>query len=65
MGKRFSSRHFEICFLFSQKNRICHPMQIGDNLHEMSNPVFLEKRKEKCHQFVAQKVVYPFMPSFP
>ena len=67
MGKSFSRRHFEMFLIFQkknkkkknkkkkkkkQKNRICHSMQIGDNLHEMSNPVFFEKRKEKCHQSV-------------
>ena len=33
-------------FLFFPENRIWHYMQIvslGDNLHEMSNPVFWEK----------------------
>ena len=33
-------------FLFFQENRIWYFMQIvsnGDDLHEMSNPVFLEK----------------------
>ena len=33
-------------FLFFPENRIWHSMQIvslGDNLHEMSNPVFWEK----------------------
>ena len=24
-------------------------VSFGDNLHEMSNPIFLEKRKEKSH----------------
>ena len=46
LGKIFSRRHFEIFFLFFSENRIWHFMQIvslGDNLHEMSNPVFWEK----------------------
>ena len=46
LGKIFSRRHFEIFFLFFPENRIWHFMQIvslGDNLHEMSNPVFWEK----------------------
>ena len=46
LGKIFSRRHFEIFFLFFTENRIWHFMQIvslGDNLHEMSNPVFWEK----------------------
>ena len=37
---------FVIFFLFFQENRTWHFMQIisnGDNLHEMSNPVFSEK----------------------
>ena len=36
-----------IFFLFFPENRIWHFMQIvsnGDNLHEMSNPVFWEKK---------------------
>ena len=43
LGKIFSRQHFEIFFLFFPKNRIWHLIQtvfIGDNLHEMSNPVF-------------------------
>ena len=46
LGKIFSRRHFEIFFLFFPENRIWHCMQIvssGDNLHEMSDPVFWEK----------------------
>ena len=39
----------QIVFNFIQENRIWHFMQIvstGDNLHEMSKPVFLEKKKK-------------------
>ena len=46
LGKIFSSWHIEIFFLFSPENRIWHFMQIvstGDNLHEMSYPVFWKK----------------------
>ena len=45
--------HTEIFFLFfPRENRIWHFMQIastGDNLHEMSYPVFWEKQ-EKYYQ---------------
>ena len=46
LGKFFSKPNFEIFFLFFQGNRILQFMQIvftGDNLHEMSNPVFWKK----------------------
>ena len=33
----------EMFFLFFPGNRTIHFMQIVSNLHEMSNPVFLEK----------------------
>ena len=39
-----------ILFLFFPENRIWHFMQtvsIGDNLHEISNPVFCQKKKKK------------------
>ena len=45
LGK-FSADDILIFFLFFLENRILYFMQIvsrGDNLHEMSNPVFLEK----------------------
>ena len=51
LDKIFSRRHIEIIFLFFPENQIWQFMQvvsIGDNLHEMSNPVFWEK----YHQFV-------------
>ena len=38
-----------IFFLFSAENRIWYFMQIvsnGDNLHEISNPVFWKKKKK-------------------
>ena len=41
-GKIFSRRHIEILFLFFPENGIWHFMQavsIGDNLHEILNPV--------------------------
>ena len=47
LGKIFSRRHSEIFFLFSQKTVFdisCKLLQIvGDNLREMSKPVFWEK----------------------
>ena len=46
MVKNFSRRHFEIIFLGFLENRFSHVMQIvslGDNLHEMSKPIFLGK----------------------
>ena len=52
LGKIFSRRYIEIFFLiFSQKTGF--EISIGDNLHEISNPVFREKKKKKKnHQFV-------------
>ena len=55
LGKIFSRRHFEMFFLFFPENRIRHFMQTvsnGDNLHEMSNPIFgikLGKKLSTCH----------------
>ena len=43
LDKNFSRKHFEIFFLFFLENRIWHFMQIvsnGDNLHEVSDPIF-------------------------
>ena len=43
LGKNFSRQHFEIFYLFFPENRLWHFMQIvslGDNLLEMSMPVF-------------------------
>ena len=43
LGKNFSRQQFEIFFLFFLENRIWHFMQIvslGDNLHEVSDPIF-------------------------
>ena len=40
-------------FLFFPENRIRHFMQIvsiGDNLHEMSNPVFWENTGDNLHE---------------
>ena len=52
-GKMFSRHYFVI---FSQKSRLWHFMQIvsiGDNLHEMSKPLFLFRKNTKilsnCH----------------
>ena len=45
LGKVFSRQHIEIFFLFFLENKIWHFMQIvsnGDNLHEISNPIFWE-----------------------
>ena len=41
-GKNFQQWHFEIFFLIFLENRIWHFMQ-GDNLHEVSGPIFYEK----------------------
>ena len=49
LGKIFSRWDFEIVFLVFPENKIWHFMQIvsGNNLHELSNPVFWKKKKEK------------------
>ena len=44
-GKIFSRRHFETFFLFLLENKFWHFMQLvslGDNLHEILKPIFLE-----------------------
>ena len=49
-GKNFSRWHFEIFVLFLTENRIWHFTLIvssGDNLREMSKPVFLDRKKKK------------------
>ena len=46
LGKFSADNILNYFFLFFQGNRFCHFMQIvsyGDNLHEMSNPISLEK----------------------
>ena len=46
LSKKFSRRHFEIFFLSFPENRLWHLMQtvsLGDSLHEMSKPIWLEK----------------------
>ena len=43
LGKNFSRQHFEVVFLLFLENRFWHFMQIvslGDNLHEVSDPIF-------------------------
>ena len=48
LGKIFSRCDVEIFFLFFPGNRILHFMKIvsnGDNVHEMSNPVSWENKK--------------------
>ena len=64
LGKNFSRQHFEIFFLFFPVNRLWHFKQIvslGDNLHGMSKPIFLEKQEiffiSLLSADVAQKVV--------
>ena len=52
LGKIFSRQHIEIFFLFFPGNIIEHFMQTvsnGDNLHEMSNPVFWKNKKNFIH----------------
>ena len=54
LGANLAENKLVIFFLVFPENRIWHFMQIisiGDNLHEMLNPVFMEKY-EKIHQFV-------------
>ena len=51
LGKIFSRRHFELFFLFSQKTGFdisCNlsPMETSYQLHEMSTPVFWQKKKK-------------------
>ena len=51
--KKFFRGHFEIFFLIFPENTLWHFMQIvslGDNLHEMSKPIFWANKK--YHQFV-------------
>ena len=40
------SGHFEIVFLFFLENT---DISQGDNLHEMSQPIFLEKKRERTN----------------
>ena len=54
--KYFNRRHIEIFFFFfSSENRFDVWGKLssmdGDNMHEMSNPVY-GKNKKKCYQFV-------------
>ena len=56
LGKIFSRRHFEIFFFFTfprKQDMTFHANCLpGDNLHEMSKPVFWEKIKKVssvCH----------------
>ena len=61
LGKSFSRWHFEIYSYFSQKIGFWHFMQIvscGDNLHEMSMPIFWENIS-KCRLLK----LLPSMPS--
>ena len=51
-----------IFFLFDQGNKFWHFMQIvslGDNLHEMSKPVFWKKNRKKKFQYVVCWKFYP------
>ena len=51
LGKICSRRHTEILFLLFPENKIWHFIQIfsnEDNLHEISNPVFWENKKNTC-----------------
>ena len=60
LGKNFSRRHFQIFFLLFSKNKKkkkkkkknaltfhvnCLQMQ-GDNVHEMSKPIFWQKKRK-------------------
>ena len=42
-GKNFSRRHFEIFFFLFFSLRMISRFVHGDNLYEMSNPIFWEK----------------------
>ena len=58
LGKNFS-RHLWIFFLFFPENRFWHFMQIvsiGENLHEMSKPVFWEEKKEKYFKMLSAEL---------
>ena len=67
LRKNFSRKHFEIFILFFPENRIRnfikntlgHLMQavfLRDNLHEISNPMFLENiRKKRKKDRAAEK----------
>ena len=53
-----------IFFLFFPENRIRHFMQIvstGDNLHEMSKPVFWEKWEKYFNMLSAKKFTHHAM----
>ena len=61
-GKNFSRQHFEVFFLFFPESKIQHFMQIvsiGDNLHEMSNPVFCGQLKKKKIPSICCLLKYP------
>ena len=52
LGKFFSGQHFEFFFflIFPRKKSaliFMHIVSLGDNLHEMSKPFFLKKKKRK------------------
>ena len=49
LGKNFSRKHFEIFFLRFPRKRF--NVSNGDDLHEMSKPVFWEKVR-KTFQYV-------------
>ena len=53
-GQIFSRQHIDFFFLFFPENGIWHFMQIGDNLHEMSNPVFLANKKKITYLLSAE-----------
>ena len=63
LGKIFSIWHIEIFFIFFPENRFWHFMHIvsnGDNLHEISNPVFwgkIRKILSICCLLISQRVV--------
>ena len=56
--KNFSEQRFEIFFLFFLENMIWHFMQnvsLGDNLHDVSDPIFQEKIRKIssiCHPLI-------------
>ena len=49
-------RHALVFFLFFPENMFSHFMQIGNNLHEMSNPVFWGKIRKLL---VCRRLILP------
>ena len=55
LGNNFSRRHFEIfisCFSQQIVFGISYKLFLGDNLHEVSEPIFWIKNEKKYNSFV-------------